>query len=91
MADPGHRVELRAAAPIRVGEVTVLPVERVVLRSGRGRGGVWVAAEVEPCGLVVRDAGGLRAVALDGTPLALEDLRARVPAIDELYMVSMRT
>ncbi len=91
MGDPGRRVELRAATPIRVGDVTVLPVERVVLRSARGRGAVWVAAEVEPCGLVVRDAGGLRAVALDGTPLALGDLRARVPAVEELYLVSMRT
>ena len=85
MRDPGfpsHR--LRAAAPLRLGASTVLPIERVAVWSGRAAAGAWVSGAVEPYAVVVRGPDGARLVALAASAVTLEELRARVPEVDAL-------
>ncbi len=83
MPEHAGRIEtVRAGMPVRVGDVTLLPIERVVVRSARAAHGVWVSAAVEPYALVVRDAGGVRVVEIDGTVISLEQLRERIPELD---------
>ncbi len=85
MPERARRTEtVRPGSPLRIGDVLLLPIERVVVRAGRAGVGVWVTADVEPHAVVVRDADGVRAVALDGTPVSLGPLRERLPRLDDL-------
>ncbi len=85
MPGPERRSEsLRAARPLRFGAATVLPVERTVVRSSRASHGIWASAALEPYALVVSDADGIRAVALDGGSLPLQRLRERLPEVADL-------
>ncbi len=81
---PGRIDRVRAAMPLRVGSLTLLPIERVVVHSGRGARGAWASASVEPYALVVRDAGGIRLVDIGAVAVSLEDLRERIPGLDAL-------
>lgn len=65
---------LRAGPATRVGAVTLLPIERVVLRCGCGAGAVWACAAIEPYALVVREAGVTRVVGVGGPAPPLEGL-----------------
>jgi hypothetical protein len=73
---------LRAGTPVRVGSTTLLTIERVVVHSGVGSLGAWFAAEVEAYALVVREAGGIRALAIGATAVSLEALRAEIAGLD---------
>jgi uncharacterized spore protein YtfJ len=85
MPERTSRIEtVRAAMPLRVGPSTLLPIERVVVHSGRGARGAWAHATVEPYALVVRDAGGIRVIDIGATAVSLEDLRERIPGLDAL-------
>jgi uncharacterized spore protein YtfJ len=75
---------VRAATPRRAGAAALLPIEHVVVRSGRGAAGAWASAVVEPYALVVREPGGTRVIAIDATAVSLERLRELIPALDEL-------
>ncbi len=81
-----RRDDLRAAAPLRLGSVTLLPVERVVLRVlGEG----FVLASKEPYALVVRDAAGTAVVALEAAETSLAELRERIPGLDAALAAAM--
>ena len=73
-----------AAPPVTVGSVTLLPIERVVRQSDKGNARVWCLVAREPYALVVRDAGGIRAVDTDATAVPLEELRKKIPELDGL-------
>lgn len=73
---------VRAGAPLRVGSTTLLPIERVVVHSGVGALGAWFTAAKEPYALVVRDAGGIRALDIGAAAGSLEALREEVPGLD---------
>ena len=75
---------VRAGAPIHVGPVTLLPIERVVVHSVADARRVWVTAAKEPAALVVRDATGTWAIGADAMPVSLQELRERVPGLDGL-------
>jgi len=75
---------VRAGTPLRVGSVSLLPLQRVVVCSARVGPGVWASAALEPYALVVRDAGGVRAVGVDARAIPLERLRELVPELDRL-------
>jgi hypothetical protein len=79
-----HTETVRAGTPLRIGIVTVLPIERAVVRSDRSALRAWFSAAVEPYALIVRDAGGIRAVDADATPISLEELREKIPGLDAL-------
>ncbi len=78
----GHAGTVRAGTPLRVGSVTLLPIERVVVHSGVGALGAWFTAAKEPYALVVRDAGGIRALDFGATAVSLEALREGIPGLD---------
>lgn len=87
MPDREHRTEtLRAGTPFTVGPVTLLPIERVVLRSVRRDGRVWLVASKEPRAIVVRDPGGTRAFETGAGAVSLEELRDRIPELDDLLV-----
>ena len=73
---------VRAGTPVTHGAVMLLPIERVVLHSGRGNTRVWFSAIKEPYALIVRDAGGLWAIDTDAAAVSLEALRESVPGLD---------
>ena len=75
---------LRAATPLRVGSATLLPIERVVVHSERSARGVWVSAAMEPYALIVRDAGGIRVIAVEALAVSLEELCEKTPELDAL-------
>lgn len=77
-----HTEVVRVGAPVTLGNVTLLPVERVVLHSNRGDGHLWFSAAMEPYALIVRDADGIRVIATDAAAVSLRELRQRVPGID---------
>lgn len=70
---------LRAACPLRVGEVTLVVVERTGIWSDRGDAGCWMSAIKLPVAVVVWDAGGVRALATDSSDIALDDLIEETP------------
>jgi hypothetical protein len=80
----GEIDEIRSARPIRVGAVTLLPLERVVLRSARFGPGAWVSAAVEPWAMIVQDGAGVRVVGVGASPPSLDELRGRIPGLDAL-------
>ena len=61
----------RAGTPLRVGPVTLLPIERLVTHADLGNTRAWFIVSKEPYALVVRDAGGIRAVDTDALSLSL--------------------
>ncbi len=77
-----HTEMLVAGAAVSVGAVTVLPIERVVLRSRRGDGRWWFAATKEPYALVLRDAGGIRAFDTTAATIPIDTLRELFPKLD---------
>jgi hypothetical protein len=92
MPENGRREEaLRAGAPVAVGPVTLVPIERVVLNAERGAGMAWFAALKEPYALIVRDARGLRAVDARAAPLSLDALRETVAGLDAVLAALSET
>lgn len=89
MPERTRRTEaVRAGAPLRVGSVTLLPIERVVVRSEVGALGAWFSAAKEPYALVVRDAGGIRALDVGAPAISLEALREEIPGLDAMLQGS---
>jgi hypothetical protein len=78
----GGREELRAGAPIRVGSVTLLPLERVVLRAARCGGAACASAVVSPFVLLVLDGGDVRVFDVGAPAPPLDELRERVAGLD---------
>jgi len=85
MPERGGRTEtLHAGRPLVVGAVTLLPIERVVVRSVPGGTHLWFSATKEPYALVVRDADGVRAVGIGAAAVPLEELRERIPGLEAM-------
>ena len=76
-----HTEAVCVGTPVMVGSVTLLPIERVVLHSNLAGGHAWFSAAKEPYALVVRDAGGVRAIDTDAAAVSLEALREKVPGL----------
>lgn len=70
---------LRATSPVRVGDVTLVPIERAVIHSDRGEAGCWLGAIKEPFAVILCDAAGVRALAADSTEIPLDDLIQKTP------------
>ncbi|UCD69635.1 MAG: hypothetical protein JSW48_06115 [Betaproteobacteria bacterium] len=73
----------RAGEPLRIGRVTLLPIERVSMRAKSAAAHAWLTACKEPLALVVRDAQGIRAIEVT-TALSIERLRDEIPELDDL-------
>ena len=85
-------IGLRAAAPVSLGDMAVIAVERVsILQSATGRArGRWIAAEKRPLAVCVVTEAGARAFDLDGSDLSLAWLCDRVPGLDEAVLAAGR-
>ena len=70
---------LRAASPLRIGDVTLVPIERAGIQADRGEAGCWVSAFMEAVAVVAIDAGGVRALAVDSSQIALDALVEETP------------
>ena len=77
-------IALRAAAPVSLGDMAVIAVERVsILESGRGSArGRWIVAEKRPLAVCVVTEAGARAFDLDGSDLSLAWLCDCVPDLE---------
>ena len=75
---------LQAAGPLRVGDVTLVSIERVRLQSASGDAGYWISAFKEVHAVIVRDANGLRALAMDSSEIPLDALIEEVPGLAAL-------
>lgn len=84
MAEPVGRARWRIGAAVRVGSVTLRPIERLAVHAGRDGGVDWFWASLEPFGLIVHDGAGPRVVGLDGEPLPPGVLRDRLPGLDDV-------
>lgn len=72
---------LRAAKPLRIGEVTLVPIERARIQSALGDTGYMVSACKEACAVVVSDANGVRALATGASEVTLDTLIEEVPGL----------
>jgi len=79
-----HSETLQAGAPITVGSLVLVPIERVVRNVDVSEMGLWFSFEKEPYALVVRDANGARAVNVEAVAVSIEELCARIPGFDAL-------
>jgi hypothetical protein len=82
-----HRERVVAGAPIVLGPVSIVAVERRVLACGWRNGRGWLSASREPVALIVRDAaGGMHAIGIGtaATP-SLDEWRARLPGLDAAF------
>lgn len=70
---------LRAASPLSVGDVTLVPIERVGVRSDMGDAGYWISAFKEAFAVIVCDTSGVRALAPDSSEIALDALIRETP------------
>ncbi len=74
--------ELRAGTRLRVGSVTLIPIERVVVHAGTEGGAAWFTGAKEAYALVVRDAHGVRAIGVGAPEVSLEALREAIPGLE---------
>jgi hypothetical protein len=72
-------VALRAASPLSIGDVTLVPIERAWIRSDMGDAGCWISAFKEVIAVVVCDTSGIRALAADSSEIALDALIRETP------------
>lgn len=77
-----HSETLQAGAPVTIGTLVLVPIERVVRDVDIGEMGLWFSFEKEPYALVVRDANGARAVNVAAVAVSIEELCARIPGFD---------
>ena len=85
MPDRAGQIDMmRAATPIRVGSVSLLPIECVMVHSDRSARVAWVSAALEPYALIVRDALGIRVIDVGAGAVPLERLREGIPGLDAL-------
>ncbi len=85
MPDRASRIDmLRAATPVRIGPVSLLPIERVMVHRGRCALVAWVSAALEPYALIVRDPLGIRVIDVGTGTVSLEQLLERIPGLDAL-------
>lgn len=70
---------LRAGEPVKVGGVTLVPIERTRIGSDAGGAGCWIGAFKEVVAVVVCDDGGVRALTTDSSEIDLESLIEETP------------
>lgn len=77
-------VALRAASPLSIGDVTLVPIERAWIRSDMGDAGYWISAFKEVVAVVVCDASGIRALDADSSEIALDALIRKTPNLSAI-------
>lgn len=82
MPEPTSRSKaMRVGAPMTVGTVTLVPIERIVIDSDRGDAGLWFSAAKLPHALIVHDADGIRSVDIGSGAFSLEELLEQIAGL----------
>ena len=76
--------EVKAGQPIRVGEFTLVPMERTLVSCVGVKRGVVVRGSKSPVGIVVVSAEDTRALDLNGKEVPLEHYLKEVPDLAPL-------
>ena len=76
--------ELRAGEPYTLGNVTLVPIERVYLQSNQWKLGYRLTAFKEPHAVIICDAKGLHVLNLDAKEIPLQTLVQKIPDIDKI-------
>ena len=76
--------ELRPGNPVTVAGLTIVPIERRVLRTCAGDGRFWLVASMEAAAVLVRDVSGIRAFDVEGVEIAVESLVREAPGLGPL-------
>jgi hypothetical protein len=84
-----HTEELRAGTQLRVGSVTLIPIERVVVHAGTVVSAAWFTAAKEPFALVVRDEGGVRVIGVGAEEVSLASMGETIPGLVSMVEASM--
>jgi hypothetical protein len=72
---------LQAARPLRIGDVTLVPIARAGIQSSSGDSGYWISAFKEAIAVVVCDANGVRALATGPSEITLDALMEEMPGL----------
>lgn len=70
---------LRAGSPLRVGDVTLVPIERARIDSVKGDAGYWIGAFKEAFAVVLYDVSGVRVLSVDSSEIDLDSLIKETP------------
>lgn len=76
--------KLQTGKIVSVDNVTLVPIERTVIYSNRGKMGYWLNARKELHAIIICDDNGARAVTLEACETSLEQLIETVPDLDPL-------
>ena len=76
--------ELSAGTPIRIGEVTLVPILRTAVVCLSGRRGVTGFGTREVIGMVVVSPAGNHAISISGEEVPIEEYASRVPEVEKL-------
>lgn len=71
--------ELRTGNPMAAAGITIVPVERCFMQSGRGIMGCWLSGLKEPFAILVCDADGIRAFDMVGREIPVASLLHEIP------------
>ena len=76
--------ELRVGTSVVIGEITIVPIERVSISSDKVHHCSWFSGLKEPVAIVVIESGGLRAIDMKACDLSLVELARNVPGLDRI-------
>ena len=82
---------LRPGTLLRVGSVTLLPIERVRVHAGTCGSAAWFTAAKEPYAMIVSDEHGVRALRLGAAEVSLESLRETIPELVSMIALPMES
>ena len=79
-----EKEKIDAGAPIRIGEVTLVPILRTAVVCLNVRQGTTGFATKEVAGLVVVSPAGNRAISISGEEVPIEEYATQLPEVREL-------
>jgi len=81
--------ELRTGNPLVMGEVILVPIERVFIQSDTVDMGCWLSGFKEPFAIIVCDAIGIRAFDTEATEIPVESLVQKIPDLRKIIEVEL--
>lgn len=78
--------ELTAGNPVTTHSVTLLPIERIFIQSGKMDSGYWMVVQKAPYAIILRDSKGMRAFDMEGNNISLQPLVQAVPDIEAILV-----
>lgn len=76
--------KLRAGAPITVGRVAVIPIERVRIDSEKLADGYWLNVALEAVAVVICEGGNPRALDVEARERRVDEFLTKIPELEPL-------